>query len=173
MPIYIWEPHFLKGKSCICRFIVRNLHPQTRTKLVCLGGFQSGQMGQTVNLLLRLRRFESFTSHFFSWRDGRVVDCTCLENRRTAMYPGFESLSLRFTNRAIPRSKQTSPTNSIICGTFFYPLVSALQYTFSPIKDKVRNLTRIPEKQKRKGGADCPKLAKSSRYLACLHSTHF
>ncbi len=29
-------------------------------------------------------------------RDGRVVDCTCLENRRTAMYPGFESLSLRF-----------------------------------------------------------------------------
>lgn len=64
MHIYIWEPHFLKGKSCICRFIVRNLHPQTRTKLVCLGGFQSGQMGQTVNLLLRLRRFESFTSHF-------------------------------------------------------------------------------------------------------------
>lgn len=31
-------------------------------------------------------------------RDGRVVDCTCLENRRTAMYPGFESLSLRGVN---------------------------------------------------------------------------
>ena len=29
------------------------------------------------------------------WRDGRVVDCTCLENKHTATYPGFESLSLR------------------------------------------------------------------------------
>ena len=56
---------------------------------------------------------------------------------------------------------------------FFYPLVSALKYTFSPLKDKVRNLTRTPDKQKRKGGTDCPKLAKSCRYLACLHRTHF
>lgn len=56
---------------------------------------------------------------------------------------------------------------------FFYPLVSALKYTFSPPKDKVRNLTRTPDKQKRKGGTDCPKLAKSCRYLACLHRTHF
>ena len=28
-------------------------------------------------------------------RDGRVVDCTGLENRRTERYRGFESLSLR------------------------------------------------------------------------------
>ena len=28
-------------------------------------------------------------------RDGRVVDCGGLENRCTARYPGFESLSLR------------------------------------------------------------------------------
>ena len=39
----------------------------------------------------------------------------------------------------------------------FYSLVSALKYTFSPQKDKVRNLTRTPDKQKRKGGTDCPK----------------
>ena len=32
------------------------------------------------------------------WRDGRVVDYTGLENRHTATYRGFESLSLR--NRA-------------------------------------------------------------------------
>ena len=44
---------------------------------------------------------------------------------------------------------------------------------FSPLKDKVRNLTRTPDKQKRKGGTDCPKLAKSCRYLACLHRAHF
>ena len=56
---------------------------------------------------------------------------------------------------------------------FFYFLVSALKYTFSPLKDKVRNLTRTPDKQKRKGGTECPKLAKSCRYLACLHRTHF
>ena len=30
-----------------------------------------------------------------SWKDGRVVDCGGLENRCTARYPGFESLSLR------------------------------------------------------------------------------
>ena len=30
-----------------------------------------------------------------SWRGGRVVDCGGLENRCTARYPGFESLSLR------------------------------------------------------------------------------
>ena len=61
----------------------------------------------------------------------------------------FESLSLRWTNWTKPDSKQTSPTNSMICGTFFYPLVSALKYIFSPLKDKVRNLTRTPDKQNR------------------------
>ena len=29
------------------------------------------------------------------WRDGRVIDCSGLENRRTARYRGFESLPLR------------------------------------------------------------------------------
>ena len=29
------------------------------------------------------------------WRGGRVVECTGLENQRTAMYRGFESLPLR------------------------------------------------------------------------------
>ena len=32
-------------------------------------------------------------------RDGRVVECTGLENRRTARYRGFESLSLRQNQR--------------------------------------------------------------------------
>ncbi len=31
-------------------------------------------------------------------RDGRVVDCSGLENRRTERYRGFESLSLRLLN---------------------------------------------------------------------------
>ena len=31
-----------------------------------------------------------------NWRDGRVVDYTGLENRRTERYRGFESLSLRY-----------------------------------------------------------------------------
>lgn len=39
----------------------------------------------------------------------------------------------------------------MICGTFFYPLVSALKYTFSPLKDKVRNLTRTPTNKNGKG----------------------
>ncbi len=40
------------------------------------------------------------------WRDGRVVECTCLENRRTATYPGFESLSLRLTLRVAHENEQ-------------------------------------------------------------------
>ena len=35
------------------------------------------------------------TSEKKLWRGGRVVDCGGLENRCTARYPGFESLSLR------------------------------------------------------------------------------
>ena len=35
------------------------------------------------------------SSHEELWRGGRVVDCGGLENRCTARYPGFESLSLR------------------------------------------------------------------------------
>ena len=33
-----------------------------------------------------------------------------------------------------PDNEQTSPTNSMICGTFFYSLVSALMYIFSSPK---------------------------------------
>ena len=41
------------------------------------------------------RRQHQSPFHHFR-RDGRVVDCTGLENRRTERYRGFESLSLRF-----------------------------------------------------------------------------
>ena len=81
---------------------------------------------KTLACLKYLRTFAPLltksTSEKKFWRGGRVVDCGGLENRCTARYPGFESLSLRKTNRTIPDSKQTSPTNSMICGTFFIPL---------------------------------------------------
>ena len=41
----------------------------------------------------QIAKYFYFCCHF--WRDGRVVECTGLENQRTAMYRGFESLSLR------------------------------------------------------------------------------
>ena len=48
---------------------------------------------------LPLHRISEITQlkHFKKkfWRDGRVVDCIGLENRRTERYRGFESLSLR------------------------------------------------------------------------------
>ena len=37
--------------------------------------------------------------YYIIWRDGRVVDCTGLENRRSARARGFESLSLRIYNK--------------------------------------------------------------------------
>ena len=43
------------------------------------------------------------------WRDGRVVDCGGLENRCTARYRGFESLSLRQRD-----------CESMICNLFFF-----------------------------------------------------
>ena len=50
------------------------------------------------------------TSEKEFWRDGRVVDCGGLENRCTARYRGFESLSLR-----------QSPVKRKFYGTFFMP----------------------------------------------------
>ncbi len=46
------------------------------------------------------------------WRGGRVVDCGGLENRCTARYPGFESLSLRWLIKV-------SPVNNMFTGLFF------------------------------------------------------
>ena len=42
--------------------------------------------------------YESVAFKKSNWRDGRVVDYSGLENRRTERYRGFESLSLRKTN---------------------------------------------------------------------------
>ena len=54
---------------------------------------------KTLACLKYLRTFAPLltksTSEKKFWRGGRVVDCGGLENRCTARYPGFESLSLR------------------------------------------------------------------------------
>ena len=42
-----------------------------------------------------LIKSRTFAAAFEHWRDGRVVDYTGLENRRTERCRGFESLSLR------------------------------------------------------------------------------
>ena len=53
---------------------------------------------KTLACLKYLRTFAPLltksTSEKKFWRGGRVVDCGGLENRCTARYPGFESLSL-------------------------------------------------------------------------------
>ena len=58
------------------------------------------------------------------WRDGRVVDYNGLENRRTERYRGFESLSLRFTQRI----KSLSYSN---LGTFCFSILKSCP-TFCP-----------------------------------------
>ena len=52
------------------------------------------QISKTVDEL-SAKSATSVNPVFFYWRDGRVVECTGLENRRTERYRGFESLSLR------------------------------------------------------------------------------
>ncbi len=51
--------------------------------------------------------FSIFLQNRF-WKLGRVVDCTGLENRHTARYPGFESLSFRQNNGCLTVFKRTS-----------------------------------------------------------------
>ena len=63
------------------------------------------------------------SSHEELWRGGRVVDCGGLENRCTARYPGFESLSLRWTCWTEMVSKRTKSYKSMICGFFYCPKV--------------------------------------------------
>ena len=48
-----------------------------------------------IYLCIIKRKETTFSFKNNSWRGGRVVDCTGLENRRTERYRGFESLSLR------------------------------------------------------------------------------
>ena len=57
---------------------------------------------KTIGTFASSKKSSTFASHLRNkrtskevWRDGRVVECTGLENRRTARYRGFESLSLR------------------------------------------------------------------------------
>ena len=66
------KSHFLKKNpqiACTLYFFAIPLHHQTRRD----------------HILVKKQ----------TWRGGRVVDCTGLENRRTERYRGFESLSLR------------------------------------------------------------------------------
>ena len=60
---------------------------------------------KTLACLKYLRTFAPLltksTSEKKFWRGGRVVDCGGLENRCTARYPGFESLSLRWKIAAL------------------------------------------------------------------------
>ena len=67
--------------------------------------------------------FNKSTSERKFGRGGRVVDCGGLENRCTARYPGFESLSLRRTYWTEMDSKRTKSYKSMICGFFYCPKV--------------------------------------------------
>ena len=58
-----------------------------------LGGFQSGQMGRTVNPLLRFRRFESFSPHIDILREHNILSGSSSVGRATAFQAvgrGFE-----------------------------------------------------------------------------------
>ena len=65
------------------------------------------------------------------WRDGRVVDCIGLENRRTERYRGFESLSLRQVWKELAEFQrvffllaQVVPKSSPFCTDSFSSVVS-------------------------------------------------
>ena len=70
-------------EQLICNQQVGGSSPSTSSTQFNMGEFQSGQMGQTVNLLLRLRWFESTLSHLpsqyarvFFYPNGSIRKCT-------------------------------------------------------------------------------------------------
>ena len=77
---------------------------------------------KTLACLKYLRTFAPLltksTSEKKFWRGGRVVDCGGLENRCTARYPGFESLSLRWKVWTKPDNNRTKTYKSMICRFF-------------------------------------------------------
>jgi hypothetical protein len=91
--------------------------------------------------------------------------------RVTAPWVRIPVSPLNVTDKTGQRTDKSHKFNDL--WDFFYPLVSALKYIFSPLKDKVSNLTRTPDKQNQKGGTDSRKLANFCRCLASLHKTHF
>ena len=60
--------------------------------------------------------FNKSTSERKFGRGGRVVDCGGLENRCTARYPGFESLSLRWKEL----QNKENPCKLILYGNFLF-----------------------------------------------------
>ena len=60
--------------------------------------------------------FNKSTSERKFGRGGRVVDCGGLENRCTARYPGFESLSLRWKEL----QNKENPCKLILYGDFLF-----------------------------------------------------
>ena len=84
MQSYTFLPIFrgYKQKSCKKFWIFNKKH------YLCTRKKQKGN-----TLLFWQERLQA--NHSTLWRDGRVVECTGLENRRTERYRGFESLSLR------------------------------------------------------------------------------
>ena len=75
---------------------------------------------KTLACLKYLRTFAPLltksTSEKKFWRGGRVVDCGGLENRCTARYPGFESLSLRWKEL----QNKENPCKLILYGDFSF-----------------------------------------------------
>lgn len=102
------------------------------------------------------------------WSNGPHSKCG---ERVTAPWVRIPVSPLNVTDKTGQRTDKSHKFNDL--WDFFYPLVSALKYIFSPLKDKVSNLTRTPDKQNQKGGTDSRKLANFCRCLASLHKTHF
>ena len=91
---------------------------------------------KTLACLKYLRTFAPLltksTSEKKFWRGGRVVDCGGLENRCTARYPGFESLSLRETSKTKGGQIKTNPVKSRFYGIFSFCLQTSKRHENAP-----------------------------------------
>ena len=77
---------------------------------------------------LDLQRFTKQSLLPKSWKGGRVVDYSGLENRRAERHRGFESLPFRKDTIKIPKTNKSEIRKKLISLLFYYPLPLYLDF---------------------------------------------
>lgn len=109
--------------------------------------------------------------YFLIRRDGRVVDYSGLENRRTERYRGFESLSLRWKVWTKTDNKRTKAYKSMICRLFCLYFVQHKRHQ----KDLKRHKfvpKSLPIPYRTKTVTICPKMTSRCPNLYSLYISH-
>ena len=119
----------MTGRFCACtqKDIPKSNSKKRHFSFICFFSVESANIIKPLIFLVQkscifkiksylCNAFNKSTSERKFGRGGRVVDCGGLENRCTARYPGFESLSLRWKEL----QNKENPCKLILYGDFLF-----------------------------------------------------